>query len=244
MKSVWIIYLTILVYYLLGTIGIYFINRKKDAPVRKRAWIKHITYFVVTNIVFFSIPFNPWIFRIIAIVVIIAGFNELMKLHRESGYKHGSFFYPAIFVFIIFSAGFIFFSLMDKWLILFSFLILSIFDGFSQITGQIIGKRKLFPAVSPNKTVEGLIGGTVIAVLSALVFENLIGATSLKALFIALIISAFAFAGDALKSVYKRNFNVKDFSNLIPGHGGFLDRFDSLIAAGAGVALLDLIIRI
>jgi phosphatidate cytidylyltransferase len=243
MKSVWIIYLTILVYYLLGTIGIYFINRRKEAAVRKKAWIKHITYFAVTNIVFFSIPFNPLFFRIIAVIVIIAGVNELLKLYRESGYKHGSFFYAAILIFALFSAGFFFFSLMDKWLILFSFLILSIFDGFSQITGQLLGKKKLFPSVSPNKTVEGLIGGTIIAVLSALVFENLIGATSLKALFIALIISVFAFAGDALKSIYKRKYNVKDFSNLIPGHGGFLDRFDSLIATGTGVALLGLLMN-
>lgn len=244
MKPVWIIYLTILVYYLLGTIGIYFINRKKDALVRKKAWIKHITYFVVTNIVFFSIPFNPLFFRIITVIVIVAGINELLKLHRESGYKYPSFFYLAMLIFLILSAGFFLFSLMDKWLILFSFLILSIFDGFSQITGQLLGKRKLFPSVSPNKTVEGLIGGTVIAVLSALVFEYLIGTTSLKALFIALIISFFAFAGDAMKSIYKRKYNVKDFSNLIPGHGGFLDRFDSLIAAGAGVALLSLLISI
>jgi len=243
MKSVWIIYLTILTYYLLGTIGIYFINRRKEAQVKKRAWIKHITYFVITNIVFFSIPFNPLFFRIIAIVVIIAGISELFKLHRESEYKYPGFFYPAILIFLVFSAGFFFFSLMDRWLILFSFLILSIFDGFSQITGQLLGKRKLFPSVSPNKTVEGLIGGTIIAVLSALVFDYIIGTTALKALFISLIISFFAFTGDALKSIYKRKYNVKDFSNLIPGHGGFLDRFDSLIATGAGIALLELLLR-
>jgi phosphatidate cytidylyltransferase len=119
-------------------------------------------------------------------------------------------------------------------------LILSIFDGFSQITGQLLGRTKLFPKISPNKTVEGLIGGALIALLSALVFKSLIIGTPLKAILLAAVIAVFAFAGDAAKSIYKRKYNVKDFSNLIPGHGGFLDRFDSLIAAGAGVALLGL----
>jgi phosphatidate cytidylyltransferase len=240
---IWTVYLTILAYFFLGTIGIYFIYRKKEKQVKRKAWIKHAVYFVITNILFFSIPFNPLFFRIIAIIVIIVGLYELIKLYRESGYDHGKFFLSAILIFLIFSFGFYCFSKMDKGLILFSFLILSIFDGFSQITGQLLGKRKLFPSVSPNKTVEGLIGGTIIAVLSALVFESLISTTPLKALFIALIISFFAFTGDALKSVYKRKYNVKDFSTLIPGHGGFLDRFDSLIATGAGVALLGLLMN-
>jgi len=130
---------------------------------------------------------------------------------------------------------------MEQGLILFSFLILSVFDGYSQITGQLFGKRKLFPKVSPNKTVEGLIGGAVIAVLSALVFRNVIEEEPLKAIMLAAVIAVFAFAGDAAKSVYKRKYGVKNFSNLIPGNGGFLDRFDSLIATGAGIALFSLL---
>lgn len=240
---IWKVYLTILAYYILGTIGIYLINRKKERSIKRKAWTKHIVYFIITNIVFLSIPFNPVFFRIITMVIIIAGFYELFKLYRASGFKYPKFFLPAILIFAVSSCGFCFFSIMDRWLILFSFLILSIFDGFSQITGQLMGKTKLFPRVSPNKTVEGLAGGTIIAVLSALVFKNLIHTSSLKALFIALSVSFFAFAGDMLKSVYKRKYNVKDFSNLIPGHGGFLDRFDSLIGAGAGIALLRLLMN-
>ncbi len=240
MKTVWAIYFIILVYYLLGTIGIYFINRRKDAEVKHKAWVKHIVYFIVTNIVFFSIAFNSVFFRIFTVLTIIVGFCELYKLFRESRYNHIGYFSTAICIFALLSTGFYFFSLKDKELILFAFLIIAIFDGFSQVSGQLFGKAKLFPKISPGKTIEGLIGGSLVALLSALVFKSLITGSPLKAIVLAFVVVVFAFAGDAAKSIYKRQYCVKDFSNLIPGHGGFLDRFDSLIAAGAGVTLLGL----
>lgn len=244
MKTVWGVYIVILIYYLLGTIGIYFINRKKESQVKHKAWIKLQFAFIFTNAVFFSIIFNTVFFRILAVLVIVVGFYELFKLYSESGYNHFMFFLSAILIMGVTSVGFYFFSLMDKGLILFSFLILSIFDGYGQITGQLFGRTKLFPKVSPNKTVEGLMGGTIIAVLSALVFRNIMPAKPLNAILMAVVVVIFAFAGDAAKSIYKRKYNAKDFSNLIPGHGGILDRFDSLIAAGAGVAMLGMFMNL
>lgn len=238
MKSVWVIYLVILIYYLLGTAGIYFINRKKDPETRRQAWIKHFTYFFLISLIFFSIAIEVTVFRYIAAVIIIAGFFELAKLFIKSGYSHTIFFVASLAVLAVLSAGFYFFTGMGQGLILFAFLILCIFDGFSQVTGQLLGKRKLFPEISPNKTVEGLAGGATVSILSALVFRNIIPADRLTAIIIASVVVLFAFGGDTAKSVFKRRYNVKDFSSLIPGHGGFLDRFDSLIAGGAGVALL------
>jgi phosphatidate cytidylyltransferase len=244
MKTVWGVYGVILIYYLLGTTGIYFINRKKESQVKRNAWIKLLFAFIFTNVVFFSIIFNAVFFRILAVLVIVAGFFELFKLYSESGYNHFMFFLTAILIMAVASAGFYSFSGLDKGLILFSFLILSIFDGYGQITGQLFGRTKLFPKVSPNKTVEGLIGGAVIAVLSALVFRNIMPAKPMNAILMAVVVVIFAFAGDTAKSIYKRKYNVKDFSNLIPGHGGILDRFDSLIAAGAGLSLLGLLMNL
>jgi phosphatidate cytidylyltransferase len=242
MKTIWVIYTVIMVYYLLGTIGIYLINRRKEPQARRKAWIKHINYFIITNIVFFSIAINPVVFRVLAVLIIVIGFAELFKLFRESGYKFRNFFLLSVFLMALLSSGFYFFSRMDKGVMLFAFLILCIFDGFSQVSGQLFGKTKLFPAISPNKTVEGLIGGSLIAILSAFVFKSLIIAPQINAILFAVVVIIFAFFGDAAKSVYKRKYNVKDFSNLIPGHGGFLDRFDSLIAGGTGVALLSLLL--
>ena len=98
MKTVWVIYTVILVYYLLGTIGIYLINRRKEPQAKRKAWIKHINYFIITNIVFFSIAINPVAFRILAVLIIVVGFAELYKLFRESGYNFRNFFWFSIFV--------------------------------------------------------------------------------------------------------------------------------------------------
>ncbi len=238
MKSIWIIYLVIIVYYLLGTAGIYFINRNKDKETRRKAWIKHFTYFFLVSIIYFSIAIKASLFRYVAVVIIIAGFIELTNLYIRSGNRHSLFFLVSLAILAAASACFFIFTGMGQGLMLFAFLILCIFDGFSQVTGQLLGKRKLFPGISPNKTVEGLAGGAAVAVLSALLFKNIIPADAPEALITATVVVIFAFAGDAAKSLYKRKYNVKDFSRIIPGHGGFLDRFDSLIAGGAGVALL------
>jgi phosphatidate cytidylyltransferase len=238
------IYILLLIYFLVGTIGIYLINRKKEKLVARKAWIKHIMYFVIINVLFFSIVINPAVFHYIAILIIVVSFWELYKLYRDSGFVYGYFFGAALGILAVFSLGFYCFSINGKGLILFAFVILSIFDGFSQVSGQLFGKTKLMPKVSPYKTIEGLIGGTLVAVLSSLIFKNLINASTLKSILLAVVVVVFAFAGDLLKSYYKRKYNVKDFSNLIPGHGGFLDRFDSLIAGGAGAVLAALLMNL
>jgi phosphatidate cytidylyltransferase len=214
MKTIWVIYTVILMYYLLGTICIYFINRRKEPQSKRKAWIKHITYFIVINIVFFSIAVNPGVFRILAVLIIVVGFAELYKLFRESGCKYRNFFWLSICLMALFSAGFYSFSQMEKGVMLFAFLILCIFDGFSQVSGQLFGKTRLFPKISPNKTVEGLIGGALVAVLSAFVFKNLITAPPINAILFAVIVVIFAFIGDTAKSIYKRKYNVKDLTGL------------------------------
>lgn len=232
-----IIYYIILIYFLLGGFGFYIINRKKEPQVARKSYTKFITYFFIINILFFSIIINPVIFRYISIIIICAGFIEIFRLFKTTGHKQKWFFLLSISIFTILSTGFFLFSGLKKELILFSFLVLSIFDSFSQITGQLWGKKKLLPEISPNKTVGGLIGGSIVAIASAFLLNNLYNATILKSFIMAIGVVIFAFGGDIAASYYKRKYNVKDYSNLIPGHGGFLDRFDSLIAGGAWVAL-------
>ena len=225
---------------MLGAVGFYFINRKKDRNTARESWKKYITYFIIIHALFFGIVFNPLFFRIIAGVIILAGAFELINLFRKSGYQKQGFFSFSLFLFVVLTAGFFQFSGLNKGLVLFTFLVLSIFDAFSQISGQLAGKHKLFPAISPGKTVGGLLGGVSIALASSLLLRSLIEFSMGKTLLIAAGIVLFAFAGDLAASVYKRRYNVKDFSRFLPGHGGFLDRFDSMIAGGAFVAVLEL----
>lgn len=231
------IYILILVYFSMGAICFWFINQRKEASGARKSWVKLISYFIIINLLFFSIVINTQLFRILAIIIIIRGLYELILLFRRSGYQRMKFFLESAGVFAVLSFGFFVFSGMDMGVILFTFLILSIFDGFSQITGQLWGRRKLFPSVSPGKTVEGLIGGAIVAIPSSILAEGFITAPPLKAMWLGAGVVLFAFMGDFLSSFYKRRFGVKDFSNIIPGHGGFLDRFDSLICSGAWVAL-------
>ena len=232
-----IIYLIILTHFILGGIGFIFINRKKEPEIARKNRIKYINYCIIIHILFFSIVINPIVFNYIAVIIIIMGIYELFNLFRNSGYSKKIFFFSSLIVYTILSSGFMIFSGRDKELILFSFLVVSIFDSFSQISGQLWGKRKIMPKTSPGKTLEGLIGGAVIAVLSSVLFKGLLDFPLQKVILTSAGIVIFAFIGDSSASFYKRKFKVKDFNNLIPGHGGFLDRFDSLIAGGAWIAL-------
>jgi phosphatidate cytidylyltransferase len=238
---IWTIYFIILGYFFLGSIAFYFINRKKEAKEARKSWIKFITYFIIIHILFFSIVIYTPVFKYIALIIIVAGSYELYNVFNKSGFRHRNFFLLSLSLFMIFSLGFFLFSIMEKRLILFAFLLLSIFDSFSQISGQLWGKRKIFPEISPNKTIEGFFGGFIMVVLSALLLKSLVASTYLNAILLAIGIAVFAFLGDMVTSLYKRTYNVKDYSNLIPGHGGFLDRFDSLIAGGTFITLYKII---
>lgn len=105
-------------------------------------------------------------------------------------------------------------------------------DTFAYIVGSMIGKTKLYEKISPNKTVEGALGGLVAALIAAYIMSKYsLVLTALSWIIIALIIVVFGILGDLIESKFKREAQVKDSSNFIPGHGGFLDRLDSLIFA-------------
>lgn len=231
------IYTIILAYFLMGAVGFYFINRRKEKEVARKSWIKFISYFFIINILFFSIVVNSRVFGILAVAIVLVGMWELFNLFKKSRYVHGGFFAISVLIYSLLAIGFITFSGFSQELILFAFLILSIFDAFSQISGQLFGKTKIAPKISPNKTFEGTVGGAIVAVLSALLLRELNDVPWYQLLVLSAGIVVFAYFGDIAASLYKRKFGVKDYNNLIPGHGGFLDRFDSLIAGGAWVVL-------
>ena len=244
MNIIGVIYLIILAYFIFGGVAFYFINRRASRNAARNRRIKYITYCIIIHIIFFSIVFNSVIFRYLAVVICVMGLYELYTLFSHSNYSFKQFFYLSLIIYLIFSAGFLLFGGLDKELILFSFLVVAIFDSFSQIIGQLWGKIKIMPSVSPGKTLEGLTGGTVIAILSSILFKGLLDIPTQNVILTAAGIVMFAFIGDSSASFYKRKYNVKDFNNLIPGHGGFLDRFDSFIAGGAWIAFCEYLLKI
>lgn len=131
-----------------------------------------------------------------------------------------------------------------RYYVLLPFIIAFVSDGGAYFAGVFLGKHKLVPAVSPKKTVEGAIGGIVSCVLFTLLYGVLLQQTAgfsvnlpLLALY-GFIGSVISQLGDLSFSLLKRGFGVKDYGRLIPGHGGVLDRFDSVIFTAPAVELM------
>lgn len=105
-------------------------------------------------------------------------------------------------------------------------------DTFAFLVGKNFGKHKLLKRISPNKTIEGFIGGMVFTFIASFILSSQFKSLSIiQWTVIAGIVSIFGVLGDLIESMFKRQAGVKDSSNFIPGHGGFLDRFDSVIFA-------------
>jgi phosphatidate cytidylyltransferase len=103
-------------------------------------------------------------------------------------------------------------------------------DVFQYISGKIFGKRKIIPKVSPNKTWEGFLGGLVITVLNSYFLSPVLTPFNLhESLILGALIATVGFFGDLVISGVKRDLHIKDTGDLLPGHGGVLDRIDSLI---------------
>lgn len=122
------------------------------------------------------------------------------------------------------------------------FLIVWAADGGAFFTGKLIGGPKLWPRFSPNKTWSGFCGGLLAAAFAALAHCQVIGPqlSFVSALTLGLLTGGAAMAGDLWESMLKRRFGVKDSGDLIPGHGGLLDRVDSLLFAAFIVAAIRL----
>ena len=149
---------------------------------------------------------------------IITAFNAIMYV-RDIDY--GNYIYLLIFI--------------GAW----------ITDIFAYFTGMLFGKHKLIPEVSPKKTVEGSIGGIVFCTVAFIAFGFVVGtidsAIDVNYVFLAIggvLVSIVSQIGDLLMSVIKRQFGVKDYGKLFPGHGGVMDRFDSILAVALMICAL------
>ena len=133
-----------------------------------------------------------------------------------------------------------------KYLYLLVFICAWMTDSFAYFTGRVLGKHKLIPAVSPKKTVEGAIGGVIFCVGGVLLYGFILerffvseGQANYIVLAVsALFMSVISQVGDLIMSVIKRHYGIKDYGKLLPGHGGILDRFDSVMSVSIMLAFI------
>jgi phosphatidate cytidylyltransferase len=163
----------------------------------------------------------------------------LIKINERSFLKEQL---PLLYIIIPFSLITLIPTVIDEkynpFIILGILLIIWSNDTFAYIVGKNFGKRKLFEKISPKKTIEGFAGGLfaglIVSIILALTTNSL---NIFNWIVLSIIISIFGSIGDLVASKFKREANIKDSSNLIPGHGGFLDRLDSLIFISSFVYL-------
>ena len=234
-----ILFIFLLVLFVLGGMGNFVINLKKEKQERQNAWIKYFVYFLIVNTLFLSVMYCRILSCALFVLIVLGGGFELISLqlgsHQQKCFRFSIFFGVFTFLSLLFCC----FGFGERDFQTFTLLIVCSFDAFSQLSGQLFGKRKICPLISPGKTVGGTIGGTIVSMMVSAIAGYLSGWDIIKVSIMGLGITSASFAGDLAASYVKRQFLVKDFSRIFPGNGGFLDRFDSFIFAGALVYLFQ-----
>lgn len=131
-------------------------------------------------------------------------------------------------------------GLNESWIIIYTGFLLLIWanDTFAYLTGSVFGKHKLFKRISPAKTIEGTIGGVLFTILAAwLLHFTKSPLNEWQWMMMATVICLSAIPGDLVESLFKRSLGIKDSGNLLPGHGGMLDRFDAMFLSAPFVFL-------
>ena len=108
-------------------------------------------------------------------------------------------------------------------------ILVTVMDVFAYIGGNVLGKIKIVPNISKGKTVEGTLIGLIVTIITSVFVKEIVNLDTYQAVFIGGLIGIMAFFGDLIISLLKRKNHVKDSGNIIPGHGGLLDRCDGYI---------------
>lgn len=172
-------------------------------------------------------------FRLVATLFICFIFPVILY-HDDNLYSISDAFYLIGGLFFLGSSFHLFLLVrnISLSLILYLLLISIMTDTYAYFTGMLIGKHKLLETISPKKTIEGFIGGTFFGTIIPAYFYYIVinpNISIIRILVVTFFLSIVGQFGDLSFSAIKRHFGKKDFSNIMPGHGGILDRFDSII---------------
>ncbi len=187
--------------------------------------------------------------EILGISLIPIAVITLFKYPNELYFDNGKLIFTAIYTALPFglALGLPKYSSLDYTFTLevfFLFILIWSSDTFAYLTGKFFGKHKMAPKISPKKTWEGFAGGVFLTIVLGFFIEKYFPELRANWMIVGFLVSVFAPFGDLVESQLKRNFGVKDSGNIIPGHGGILDRLDSFIIAVPVVYLYFILDRL
>lgn len=190
-------------------------------PIKPIGYLASVLFFL-QNIGLLSLELSFIFFIAMIASLFKLVFDDKVSLEDVAISLFGIIYLPFFFQHIVYLDGY-----KHIWLV---FIIAWGTDTFAYLAGNLFGKTKLSPKLSPNKTVEGSLGGIFGAVILTLLFSKLVGLDNrLGLVALAIICSIISQLGDLTASRIKRITGIKDFGYIIPGHGGILDRFDSIL---------------
>lgn len=208
-------------------------NVKKETPL----FIEFISYVMLSLLVFSTLTSNTVILnfdlRILAGCMLVFSIPALFYQDKKIYTISDAFYFIGGIIFLGISFSLIILIRnIDINLLTYLLIITIITDTYAYITGSLIGKHKLLEEVSPKKTWEGTIGGSVFGTILAVMFYITVIDSTLPLIAVivmTLFLSIIGQFGDLVFSSIKRYYKIKDFSSIMPGHGGILDRLDSII---------------
>jgi phosphatidate cytidylyltransferase len=222
--------------------------RKENYLVKPRAWCFGALTALISALALYytDMALLFWVASII---------TWLFSIHWVKSYPdHDGWYNPILYIIGLILIAAAVTSIFDvwqnsPWWLMYLFLLVWGADSGAYFVGRKLGKRKLAPFVSPNKSIEGLFGGVAISVIIIVIVEYSFLDLTLAQHFLFLILSILtvfsSVLGDLLESMIKRRAGIKDSGRILPGHGGVLDRIDSLLAAApvfaTGLYVLNLI---
>jgi len=222
---------------LIGTFSFYEFAemvKNKGTNIHKSLGILAVVL-LIANAYFQLIDFQLLVLSEIIIIFLIELFRDKGSAIQNIGSTMVGLFYIGLFSSTIIMIREVYSGSLhynDGGLLIISiFITLWVTDSAAYFLGSAFGKHKLFPRVSPNKSWEGAIAGFIFAMITMIVLQTFL-LTFLNltdAVVLGIIVGLFGQIGDLIESLIKRDAGVKDSSNIIPGHGGIFDRFDSLI---------------
>jgi len=216
---------------ILGGLGVAIANLNASQEANRRRWIRYYSHIITTLVVIFTI-FTK-LLSVFTILIIVAGYYEVIRVVFK--YKHRTFalLISSLAGYTLIAAGFLFFSFIFNPYFVFSiYLQVLMFDIFRQVTIFVLKTMGIVKSANAGNTVEGVIGGFIFCIITALIVSGMMNVTFAVSLFIGVLTATTAVTGDLLATWFKKKMTVKYYSRLLPGQGGFLDRFDSYMMSG------------